>query len=61
MLGVAMACGWFLEVFYTVHLLSISDRKLVIFGGVGSGNSGTLFPEILARSAAAGHISSNFR
>jgi D-arabinose 1-dehydrogenase-like Zn-dependent alcohol dehydrogenase len=33
MLGVAIACGWFLEVFHTVHLLSISDRKLVIFGG----------------------------
>jgi hypothetical protein len=33
MLGVAIACGWFLEVFHTVHLLSISDRRLVIFGG----------------------------
>jgi len=35
MLGVAIACGWFLEVFHTVHLLSVSDRKLVIFGGTG--------------------------
>jgi hypothetical protein len=33
MLGVAIDCGWFLAVFHTVHLLSISDRKLVIFGG----------------------------
>ena len=32
-LGVAMACGQFLAVFHTVHLLSISYRKLVIFGG----------------------------
>jgi len=27
MLGVAIACGWFLEVFHTVHLLSISRPK----------------------------------
>jgi hypothetical protein len=27
MLSVAIACGWFLEVFHTVHLLSISDRN----------------------------------
>jgi len=33
MLGVAIACGWFLAVFHTVHLLSTSYRKLVIFGG----------------------------
>jgi hypothetical protein len=33
MLGVAIACGRFLAVFHTVHLLSISHRKLVIFGG----------------------------
>jgi hypothetical protein len=33
MLGVAIACGRFLAVLYTVHLLSISYRKLVIFGG----------------------------
>jgi hypothetical protein len=33
MLGVAIACGQFLAVFHTVHLLSISCRKLVIFGG----------------------------
>ncbi len=33
MLGVAIACGRFLVVFHTVHLLSISCRKLVIFGG----------------------------
>jgi len=33
MLGVAIACGQFLAVFHTVHLLSISYRKLVIFGG----------------------------
>ena len=33
MLGVAIACGRFLAVFHTVHLLSISYRKLVIFGG----------------------------
>ena len=31
MLGVAIACGCFLEVFHSI--LSISDRKLVIFGG----------------------------
>jgi hypothetical protein len=35
MLGVAIACGRFLAVFHTVHLLSISDRELVIFGGTG--------------------------
>jgi hypothetical protein len=29
--------------------------------GVGSGNSGTRIPEILARSAAAGKTSSKFR
>ena len=34
MLGVAMACGRFLAVFHTVHLLSIWYRKLVIFGGI---------------------------
>src|SRR5580704_18128029 len=28
-----LACGRFLAVFHTVHLLSISYRKLVIFGG----------------------------
>ena len=33
MLGVAIACGRFLAAFRTVHLLSISYRKLVIFGG----------------------------
>jgi hypothetical protein len=33
MLGVAIACGWFLAVFHTVYLLSTSYRKLVIFGG----------------------------
>ena len=33
MLGVATARGWFLAVFHTVNLLSISCRKLVIFGG----------------------------
>jgi hypothetical protein len=33
MLGVAIACGRFLAVFRTVHLLSTSYRKLVIFGG----------------------------
>jgi hypothetical protein len=33
MLGVAIACGQFLTVFHTVHLLSISYRKMVIFGG----------------------------
>jgi len=33
MLGVAIACGWFLAVFHTVHLLSTSYRNLVIFGG----------------------------
>ena len=27
MLGVAIACGWFLVVFHTVHLLSISVPK----------------------------------
>ena len=27
MLGVAIACGWFLAVFHTVHLLSTSSRK----------------------------------
>ena len=31
--GVAIACGRFLAVFHTVHLLSISYRKLFIFGG----------------------------
>ena len=31
------------------------------FWSVGSGNSDTLFPEILARSAAAVHTSSNLR
>jgi carbohydrate-selective porin OprB len=34
MLGVAIACGRFLAVFHTVHLLSIWYRKLVIFGGI---------------------------
>jgi hypothetical protein len=33
MLGVAIACGRFLAVLHTVHLLSIRYRKLVIFGG----------------------------
>jgi hypothetical protein len=33
MLGVAIACGRFLGGFYTVHLLSILSRKLIIFGG----------------------------
>ena len=33
MLGVAIACGRFLAVFHTVHLLSIWYRKLVIFDG----------------------------
>ena len=27
MLGVAIACGWFLEVFHTVHLLSIHTEN----------------------------------
>ena len=43
-----------LQCFFTVD--SFRNRSLV-----GSGNSGTQIPEILARSGAAGKTSSNFR